>query len=72
MKNQFGIDKELIAGYDHPYVYHNREIIKEYNPCALRQVEQAAATELLQFEGIAQAISSSALREDNLPDILIG
>jgi len=34
LKNQFGIDKELIAGYDHPYVYHNREIIKEYNPCS--------------------------------------
>ena len=71
MKNQFGIDKELIVGYDHPYVYLNREIIKEYN-LDLRQVEQAVATELLQFEGIAQAISSTALREDNLPDILIG
>jgi hypothetical protein len=71
LKNQFGIDKELIVGFDHPCVYLNREIIKEYN-LDLRQVEQAVATELLQFEGIAQAISSTALREDNLPDILIG
>ena len=67
LKKQFGIDKELIIGYDHPYVYLNREVIKEYN-LDLRQVEQAVAKELLQFEGIAQAISSSALRESNLPD----
>ena len=67
LKKQFGIDKELIVGYDHPYVYLNREVIKEYN-LDLRQVEQAVAKELLQFEGIAQAISSSALRESNLPD----
>ena len=67
MKKQFGVDKELIVGYDHPYVYLNHEVIKEYN-LDLRQVEQAVAQELLQFEGIAQAISSSALRESNLPD----
>jgi hypothetical protein len=67
LKKQFGIDKDLIVGYDHPYVYLNHEVIKEHN-LNLGQVEQAVAKELLQFEGIAQAISSSALRESNLPD----
>lgn len=67
LKKQFGIDKELIVGYDHPYVYLNREVIKEHG-LDLRQVEQAVAHELLRFEGISQAISSSALRESNLPD----
>jgi predicted AlkP superfamily pyrophosphatase or phosphodiesterase len=67
LKKEFGIDKELIVGYDHPYVYLNRETIAE-NKLNLAQVEKAVAEQLVQFEGIAQAISSSALREGNLPD----
>ena len=67
LKKQFGVDKELIVGYDHPYVYLNHETILKNN-LDLSQVEKAVAKELLQFEGIAQAVSSSALREGNLPD----
>ncbi|MDH4025304.1 MAG: alkaline phosphatase family protein [Desulfuromonadales bacterium] len=67
LKNEFGVDKELISGYNHPYVYLNQEVIqqRELDP---RAVEQAIAAELLQFEGIAQAVGSTALREGNLPD----
>lgn len=67
LKKQFGIAKELIVGYDHPYVYLNHAAIKEYQ-LDLPEVETAVAHELLQFEGIAQAISSSALRMGKLPD----
>jgi hypothetical protein len=67
LKKQFGFDKELVVGYDHPYVNLNHEVIKNHN-LDLSQVEKAVAKELLKFEGIAQAISSSALREGNLPD----
>ena len=67
LKKEFGIDKELIVGYDHPYVYLNQDTI-EKNKLNLAQVEKAVAAQLIQFEGIAQAISSSALREGNLPD----
>ena len=67
LKKQFGIDKELISGYNHPYVYLNHEVIRQNN-LDPRQVEQAVAEELLKFEGIAQAVSSSALRAGNLPD----
>ena len=67
LKKEFDIDKELIVGYDHPYVYLNRDTI-EQNKLDLAQVEKAVAAQLIQFEGIAQAISSSALREGNLPD----
>ena len=67
LKKEFGIDKELIVGYDHPYVYLDRDTI-EQNNLDLAQVEKAVAAQLIQFEGIAQAISSTALREDNLPD----
>lgn len=67
LKQQFGIDKELIVGYDHPYVYLDRQVI-ERNKLDPGQIERAVAEQLVQFEGIAQAISSSALREGNLPD----
>ncbi len=67
LKKEFGIDKELIVGYDHPYVYLNRDTI-EQNNLDLAQVEKAVAVQLTQFEGVAQAISSSALREGNVPD----
>jgi predicted AlkP superfamily pyrophosphatase or phosphodiesterase len=67
LKRKFGIDKELISGYNHPYVYLNHEVIRQHN-LDQREVEQAVAEELLQFEGIAQAVASSALREGNLPD----
>ena len=67
LNEKFGVDKELISGYNHPYVYLNHEVIREHalDP---RQVEQAVAEELLKFEGIAQAVASSALREGNLAD----
>ena len=67
LKEQFGVDKDLIVGYDHPYVYLNQDEI-EKNKLDFAQVEKAVAKQLVQFEGIAQAISSHALREGNLPD----
>ena len=67
LKKQFGIDKELISGYNHPYVYLNQEVIRQHQ-LDPREVEQAVAAEMLKFEGVAQAIGSSALREGNLPD----
>ena len=67
LKKMFGIDKELISGYNHPYVYLNHEVIRQHG-LDLQQVERAVAEELLKFEGIAQAIESSALQEGKLPD----
>ncbi len=67
LKKQFGIDKELISGYNHPYVYLNHEVIRQHQ-LDPREVEQAVAAELLKFQGVAQAIGSSALLEGNLPD----
>ncbi|MFT5728586.1 MAG: putative AlkP superfamily pyrophosphatase or phosphodiesterase [Desulforhopalus sp.] len=67
LKKQFGVDKDLIVGYDHPYVYLNHEVIKK-NKLNLVEIEKAVAKQLVQFEGIAQAVSSSDLRGANLPD----
>ncbi len=70
LKKQFGIDKELISGYNHPYVYLNHETILQHK-LNQHQVEQAVAAELLKFEGVAQAVPSSSLREGNLSDTLL-
>ena len=70
LKDKFGIDKELIASYSQPYLYLNHDVIKQHG-LDLREVEQAVAKELLKFEGVAQAISSSELREGDIPDTQI-
>jgi len=70
LKKKFGIDKELIESYSQPYLYLDHEVIREQG-LDLRQVEQAIARELLKFEGVAQAVSSSELRGGDLPDTQI-
>jgi arylsulfatase A-like enzyme len=67
LKRKFGIGEGLIEAYEHPYVYLDRDVIRkhELDPSA---VERAVAEELLRFPGVALAVSSSALREANLPD----
>lgn len=66
LKKQFGIDRELISSYNHPYIYLNHETIRQHK-LNQQEVEQAVAKELLKFEGVAQAIASSDLREASLP-----
>ena len=70
LKKQFGIGEELIEDYFHPYIYLNHDLIlkKGLNQAA---VEQAVAAELLKFDGVAYAVSSSALRTASLPDTLL-
>jgi predicted AlkP superfamily pyrophosphatase or phosphodiesterase len=67
LKKKFGVDKELISEYNHPYVYLNKEVISQHK-LNQQDVEHLVAKELLKFEGIAQAIASSDLREGRLPD----
>ncbi len=67
LKSQFGIGEELITTYFHPYLYLNRELISQRG-LDQGMVEGAVADVLTQFDGIALAISSSALREGRVPD----
>jgi predicted AlkP superfamily pyrophosphatase or phosphodiesterase len=70
LKKQFGIGKELIEAYFHPYLYLNRDLIrdKELDQAA---VERAVAAQLEKFRGVANAVSSSALRTASLPDTML-
>ncbi|MFB3131863.1 MAG: alkaline phosphatase family protein, partial [Rhodothermales bacterium] len=70
LKARFGIGEELITSYSHPYVYLNRALIQAKG-LDQAEVERAVAEELTQFDGIALAVASSALREGNLPDTRI-
>ncbi len=67
LKKQFGIGEELIETYFHPYLYLNRDLLRKKG-LDQAMVEQAVAAELLKFDGVAYAVSSSALRTDSLPD----
>ena len=68
IKEKFGIGKDIIQAYHHPYVYLDREIIRE-KKLNQAELEKVIAAELMKFEGVALAISSAALREGNLPDV---
>ena len=70
LKKRFGIGEELIEAYFHPYLYLNHEAI-DAKGLDRAAVEQAVAAELLKFDGVAYAVSSSALRTDTLPDTLM-
>jgi predicted AlkP superfamily pyrophosphatase or phosphodiesterase len=67
LKKQFGIGEELIEAYFHPYLYLNHKIIHDNN-LDQAAVEKAVARELMKFDGVAAAVSSTALRTDSLPD----
>ena len=67
LKKRFGIGKELITKYFHPYVYLNREAIRERG-LSQAEVEDAVAEELTKFKGVAMAISSTALMEGRAPE----
>jgi hypothetical protein len=70
LKQRFGIGEELIEAYFHPYVYLNRDLIAAKG-LEQAEVEEAVADELTTFEGVALAVSSSALREGRFPDTRI-
>lgn len=67
LKQKLGIGKEIIQSYSHPYLYLNRDVIREKG-LAQAEVEKAVAEELMKFDDVTLAISSSALREGDLPN----
>ncbi|MCP4072078.1 MAG: alkaline phosphatase family protein [Hyphomicrobiales bacterium] len=67
LKDRFGIGEKLITTYFHPYLYLNRQEIQKRG-LDQAEVENAVVEELSRFDGIALAVSSSALASGNLPD----
>ena len=67
LKERFDIGEPLIREYAHPYVYLNRELINERG-LDLGDVEKAVAAEIIKFEGVAIAVSSTALSRGEVAD----
>jgi len=67
LKKEFGIGKELIQAFNPPYVYLNKQIIKEKG-LELSRVEEVVANEIMKFKGVNMAVSSTALMEGRVAD----
>lgn len=70
LKTKFGIGAELIQAFSQPYLYLNSGLIRDKG-LDQAQVEEAVAAELEKFDGVAAAVSSTALRSAGLPDTLL-
>lgn len=70
IKKKFGIGEELIETYSQPYLYLNSDLIRKKG-LDQAEVEKAVAAELVKFDGVAAAVSSTALRTASLPDTLL-
>jgi predicted AlkP superfamily pyrophosphatase or phosphodiesterase len=70
LKKQFGIGEKLIEAYFQPYLYLNYDQIRQKN-LDRGDIEQAVASELMKFDGVAYAVSSTALRTNRLPENLL-
>jgi len=62
LKKEFGIGKKLIQAFNPPYIYLNKQVIKEKG-LDLAEVEEVVANEIMKFKGVNNAISSTALME---------
>lgn len=70
IKSKFGIEGQLIQGYDHPYLYLTNDVLK--NPqIDLAALETAIAKELVAFPGVSYAIPSTSLARGTVPDNLL-
>jgi len=67
LKASYGIAGELISGFNHPYVYLNREVLQKQQLDA-DEVSRVIAQELMKFNGVAYAVPSIDLVEGKMPD----
>jgi hypothetical protein len=67
LKKEFGIGQDLILDFFPPYLYLNQKVIAEKG-LNLAEVQKAVANELMTIKGVAAAITSSELQNNNLPD----
>jgi len=68
LEARFGVGEGLILAYDHPYVYLDQDLIASRG-LDRGEVEDAVADEITRLEGVAVAVSTSALREGRVPEL---
>ena len=67
IKNKFGIEGQMIEGYDHPYLYLTSDIINDPD-IDLAALETAIAEELVAFPAVSYAVPSTSLERGTVPD----
>jgi len=70
LKKEFGIGQKLITSFFPPYLYLDRDLIKQKG-LDLEEVERAVAKEIMGIKGVALAVSSSALQDNRLPNTFL-
>ena len=64
---ELGLGEALIEAFFQPYVYLDRDLIRDHG-LDQAEVEQAIAKRLSEFDGVAIAVSSTALSMAKIPD----
>jgi len=67
IKARYGIAEELISGFNHPYIYLDKEVLRQHR-LDVDEVSRAIAEELTKFDGVAYAVPSIDLIEGKMPD----
>ena len=67
LKTEFGLDKEAIRLYAQPYVYLNHDVISKKG-VDLAKVQAAVADEVSKIKGVAFAVTSTDVQNNQLPD----
>jgi predicted AlkP superfamily pyrophosphatase or phosphodiesterase len=68
LERRFGVGEGLVESFFQPYLYLDRELIAAHG-LDQGEVERAVAEELMQFDGVALAVSSQALRTGAFPEM---
>jgi arylsulfatase A-like enzyme len=67
LKREFGLGKDVVKLYAQPYIYLDRQIIKD-NKLDLAQVQQAVAEEVVKVRGISSAVTSEDVAHNRVAD----
>ena len=67
LKKRFGIGQKLIRSFFPPYLYLDHKLISDKG-LDLTEVQQAVADELMAIKGVALAVTSTDLNDNQLPD----
>ncbi|MCG9623761.1 alkaline phosphatase family protein [Vibrio mediterranei] len=67
LKNEFGLEKDVIKLYAQPYIYLDHELIAAKN-VSLSDVQKVIAEEVMKVKGVATAATSEDIASNRVPD----
>ncbi|MCC4831356.1 alkaline phosphatase family protein [Shewanella sp. 10N.7] len=71
LKQEFGLNDDVITLFSEPYIYLDRELIAKKN-LSLAQVQTAIAQEVMKVKGVEMAITSTDIELNNVPPTRVG